>query len=260
MKDNSETSWETSASWYDKTVGEKGHYYHQQVVVPGALRLLNLKPANTLLDLACGQGILARQIPKGTGYLGIDASASLIASAKKSAVKGSQEFLVHDLDKPLDLKRRTFTHAACILALQNIEDPSQLLRTASDLLQPGGTFVLVINHPCFRIPRQSHWGIDEQKKLQYRRLDLYMSSLKIPIQTHPSKQRESPQTWSFHRPLSVYCAYLNQAGFAIRSIEEWCSDKKSTGKMAPLENRSRKEFPLFLAIAAETQRSHSTNQ
>ena len=29
-----DTSWETSSAWYDKIVGAKGHYYHEQVILP----------------------------------------------------------------------------------------------------------------------------------------------------------------------------------------------------------------------------------
>ncbi|MBY0528756.1 MAG: methyltransferase domain-containing protein [Rhabdochlamydiaceae bacterium] len=252
MKDRHiDTSWESSSLWYDKTVGAQGHYYHRQVVLPGALKLLGLKPNDSLLDLACGQGILARHIPKAVSYLGVDASRSLIQSAKQTRVHPSHLFAVHDLNLPLTLDHPPFTHAACILALQNIDSPETLFQTASLALKSQGTLVLVINHPCFRIPRQSHWGIDPQKKLQYRRLDMYMSALKIPIQTHPSQKNDSPTTWSFHRPLSTYTRLLKEAGFNISAIEEWCSDKKSTGKMASVENRSRQEFPLFLAIAAQ---------
>jgi hypothetical protein len=38
-----ETSWENSHSWYDKTVGERGHYYHQSVIFPKTLNLLKFK-------------------------------------------------------------------------------------------------------------------------------------------------------------------------------------------------------------------------
>jgi len=34
-------------------------------------------------------------------------------------------------------------------------------------------------------------------------------------------------------------------------MEEWISDKKSTGAKARMENRSREEFPLFLALLAQ---------
>jgi hypothetical protein len=43
---------------------------------------------------------------------------------------------------------------------------------------------------------------------------------------------------------------LKDAGFAIDVIEEWTSDKESEGRAARMENRSRSEFPLFLAIKA----------
>ena len=245
-----DTTWEASSSWYDKIVGAKGHYYHQQVILPGVLKLLaqEKKPHLHVLDLACGQGILARHLPKGMKYLGIDGSPSLIQYAKKHTPKS--QFSVADLSHPIDLPYKEFSAATCILALQNLVDPAPLLQTASAHLEQGAPFLIVLNHPCFRIPRQSGWEIDPQKKLQYRRVDRYMTSLKIPIQTHPGQQNSSEQTWSFHSSLSTLSAALKKAGFFIDLIEEWCSNKKSTGKTAPMENRSRQEFPLFLVLVA----------
>jgi hypothetical protein len=109
----------------------------------------------------------------------------------------------------------------------------------------------VLNHPCFRIPRQSSWGVDLEKKIQYRRIDRYFSSMKIPIQSHPSKGAQSSHTSSFHHSLSRYVQWLKQTGFVIETMDEWCSDKKSTGKHAKMEDTSRAEFPLFLAIVAK---------
>lgn len=252
MEKDLDTSWESSACWYDKTVGPHGHYYHQHVIFPHLLRLANFgqNSSPSVLDLACGEGILARHLPQEVAYVGVDASASLIASARKKVRRPHCHFHIADLSQPLELNTPCFTHAVCLLAAQNIENLSILFQNASRYLQERGSFLCVLNHPCFRIPRQSHWGIDPQKKGQYRRMDLYMSSLKIPIQTSPSQHSHSPSTWSFHRPLSVYSAALQEAGFMIELIEEWCSDKQSTGKTAAMENRSRREFPLFIAICS----------
>lgn len=244
-----QTSWEDSKKWYDRAVGKEGHYYHRQVIVPGVLRLLELDqiPSPKVLDLACGQGILARHLPKQADYVGVDLSAGLIRAAKTYS---KHRFLVADVCRPLPLKERDFTHAALILALQNLPEGQKALETAAHHLQPGGRLAIVLNHPCFRIPRQSSWGEDKAKKVQYRRIDRYMSSLEVPLKTHPGKA-DSPQTLSFHHPLSTYTQWLRKAGFALTVIEEWCSDKKSEGGKARMEDASRREFPLFLTILAQ---------
>ncbi len=242
------TSWESSHRWYDSIVGEKGHYYHEHVILPNTLRLLNLKANDSLLDLGCGQGILSRHIPSQVAYTGVDASPSLIREAKN---RSRHTFQVADITEPLNLP--PFSHAAMILVLQNIEADELAIANAAHSLKSGGKFLIVLNHPCFRIPRQSSWGIDEAKKLQYRRIDLYMTPLKIPIQTHPGSSENSPQTWSFHQPLSHYITALAKVGFVIEQLEEWMSDKTSSGGKSRMENRSRNEFPLFLALLARKQ-------
>jgi ubiquinone/menaquinone biosynthesis C-methylase UbiE len=240
-------SWEKAHHWYDRIVGEKGHYYHEQVIIPNVLRLLNLTPATALLDIGCGQGILARHLPDQVHYMGIDIAPSLIRAAKKYCRATQQHrFLVADAAQSLPLQNQ-FSHAAIILTLQNIAQPLAVLKNIYPHLKSQGQLIIVLNHPYFRIPRQTHWEIDREKKIQYRRVDRYLSALKIPIQMHPGK-KESSTTTSYHFPLSTYSQWLKEAGFVIEWIEEWCSDKTSTGGAAAMENRSRQEFPLFLAL------------
>ncbi len=242
------TSWEPVQKWYHGLVGEEGHYYHRQIILPGVLRLLG--QPKSVLDLGCGNGILARYLPKETHYMGIDAAPSLIKAAKKNDTVSNHQYLLADITKPFKLEAHRFSHATLILAAQNLEFPLKAFQNAKNYLEPGGKFILVVNHPCFRIPRQSSWEIDENKKIQYRRLDRYLTSLKIPIQAHPGKGELSPSSVSFHYPLSSFAQWLSEAGFAIDWMEEWCSDKVSIGKAAKMENRAREEFPLFLAIRA----------
>jgi ubiquinone/menaquinone biosynthesis C-methylase UbiE len=248
-----QTEWEKVGKWYDQTVGQKGHYYHREVILPKLLFLLDLDryDSPSLLDLACGQGVLARHIPSHVTYTGVDLARSLIASANKKRAGGKQTFVVGDICKPLPLEKRDFTHATLVLALQNVNAPDQALLQAAKHLVKGGILAIVLNHPCFRIPRQSSWGVDSERKLQYRRIDTYLSSQKIPIQTHPGEGERSETTWSFHHSLTLYSRYLADAGFVIILIDEWTSDKKSIGKEAKMENRARSEFPLFLTFLAQ---------
>lgn len=246
MKDS---SWENSQKWYNDLVGPSGHYYHTEIVLPNTLRLLSLTPDSKLLDMACGQGVLSRAIPKIASYTGYDLSPSLIQEAKKLNRDKSHQFFVQDAEKALPSSVGTFTHGSCLLALQNIPSPKLAIQSLAPHLQKGARFVCVLNHPCFRIPRMSGWQVDTQKKLQSRRLDVYMSPQKIPMATHPSDPK-SETTWSFHHPLSYFFDSFKSSGFYIETLEEWCSNKTSSGKMASAENRARKEFPLFLAIVA----------
>ncbi len=246
------SSWEPVEKWYKGTVGEDGHYYHQQIVLPGVMRLLALNPQknHSLLDIACGSGVLARQLSKDIEYTGVDISPSLVKSAVSMDKNPKHQYIVADATKPIPVKKRDFTHAAIVLAIQNMEEPRQAFANISQHLAPQGCLVIAMNHPCFRIPRQSSWKVDEQQKVQYRRIDRYSSPLNIPIQASPSKGAESATTWSYHFPLADYSKWLFETGFAIELIEEWHSDKVSTGGAAKMENRSRLEFPLFLAIRA----------
>ena len=238
------TSWENVAKWYDTYLEDEGHYYHKEIILPYLKP--KLKKMKGLLDVGCGQGVLSRQIPKGVKYVGIDNSKSLISEAKKRAKDPNHHFHVQDATQPFELG--PFSHAVQILSLQNMEDPAAVVQNVGANLNQGGTYILVLNHPCFRIPRQSSWEYDEGKKLQYRRVDRYMEPLEIPIQMKPSQKEKSPTTLSFHHSLADITKWLKASGLCIIDLDELISQKTSTGGRAKAENRCRKEFPLFMAL------------
>ena len=60
----STTSWDEVSKWYDQLVGERGSDFHQQVVMPGALKILKPVAGQKILDLACGQGVFCRELSK----------------------------------------------------------------------------------------------------------------------------------------------------------------------------------------------------
>ncbi len=242
-------SWQKVAPWYNRITEQgKGHYYHQHVVIPGVLKLLDLKPGSKLLDIACGNGVLAQALPKNVEYFGVDVAPALINEAKRMDHNSKHEYLLADVIKPFSVPT-DFTHSAVVLSLQNIRNPEAALQNISDHVLSGSTLVIVLNHPAFRIPRQTAWGIDEGRKIQYRRIDKYMDPMQIPINMNPS-DRNSQVTMSYHFPISTYSKMLKNAGFVIDEIEEWTSDKESEGRAGRMENRSRAEIPLFLAIKA----------
>lgn len=242
--------WDQAARWYDSLVGFKGSEYQQNIILPGTERLLGLKKGREVLDLACGQGVLSRHLAqKGLQVTGLDVSAELIRFAGRRSGRGVR-FVCADAADPKALQDKTFDAVACLLAIQNIEHLQPVFENVRRWLKPQGRFVMVTTHPCFRIPRQTHWGWDEEKKIQYRRVDLYLSPNTIPILT-PPMARSHVYTMTYHRSLQDYFVALNAAGLQVDLLEEWPSHKTSEpGKRAKAENRARQEIPLFLALRA----------
>lgn len=241
---NRSTSWQNVHGWYDKKVGLSGHEYHQTVIFPHLLPRLK---TGSIADLACGQGVLGRMIPKETVYMGFDIAPDFIRIAQTADAAPKHGYQVHDCTKPIQ-GAKSYDHVVSILAAQNIEDLPSFVKNGSALAAKGGHFHLVINHPCFRIPRQSGWGEDKERKIQYRRVDRYLSPLSIPIQAHPGQGEKSPETWSFHKSLTDFMTPFFQEGFVLTALEEWASPKKSEGSKAKMEDRAREEIPLFLYL------------
>ena len=245
------TLWDQASRWYDSLVGSQGTDFHKDIIMPGVYNMLNPKKGDRILDLACGQGVFSRFLhKKGIRVEGLDSSAELINRAK-SRSNSSIRYRVGDVANSENFAKDRFNGMACLMAIQNIKNINALFENAAIGLKSQCCFVVVMTHPCFRIPRQTHWGWDEEKKLEYRRVDHYLSETDVPILTPPFANKDS-YTLTYHRPLQSYVVALSKAGFALDGLEEWISNKKSQpGKRAKAENRSRKEIPLFLALRAK---------
>lgn len=104
----------------------------------GLVSLLDPQPRESILDLGCGTGHLAQAIAElGASVVGIDSSASMIASAR--AAHPHLEFLVADA--------RTFSRASHFdaifsnAALHWITEAEQVVQCIATSLKAGGRFV-----------------------------------------------------------------------------------------------------------------------
>ncbi len=234
------------SEWYDEYL-ESADTYQEKVIAPNLLRILALRRGERVLDIACGQGYFTRLFAEaGARADGADISAELVEIARKR----SPEVRYH-VASATDLAfavEGEYDVASIILALQNIEDMDEAIAEASRILKTGGRFILVLNHPAFRSPKRSSWGYDETAKVQYRRVDAYLSASHEKIAMHPG-ERASETTVSYHRSLQDIFKSLTKSGFVMTRLEEWISHKKSEkGPRQAAEDRARKEIPLFLML------------
>ncbi len=253
-----QTSWGEVAEWYNKHLESESGTYHTKIIFPNVMRLLGDRAHKKILDMACGQGIFAEQLRAEGAYVtGVDISKELIAFAEKKnesiKTKDTHKVTYHvtSADNLFMLKDASFDSVVCILAIQNIENLQKTISEASRVLATGGTFLLVLNHPSFRNPKQTSWGYSESEDIQYRRVDEYMSESRIAIDMTPGSKNDKKFTISFHRPLQIFVKALSKSGFMINHLEEWTSHKESgKGTRQRAENKARKEIPMFMCIKA----------
>ena len=106
---------------------------------------------------------------------------------------------------------------------------------------------MVLNHPAFRIPKQSSWQNDND--MQYRRIDAYMTETKIKMDMNPGKRDDKVYTYTYHRPMQYYFKIFANCGFSVVRLEEWQSHKESEqGPRKDTEDRARREFPMFMCL------------
>lgn len=253
MKMNKSTSWGKVANWYDNFLEKNDDSYQRQLILPNLIRLLKIKREEVLLDLGCGQGFFSREFKRsGAKVIGVDISPELIEIAKKHR-NGLIEYHVaaaHDLGF---IRAESIDKIAIILTLQNIQNINDVIKECRRVLKPKEKLFIVLNHPAFRIPKKTSWGWDNEKKVQYRKIDEYLSESGEKIQMHPGI-KPSEKTISFHRPLQFYFKILSNNGFCVSRLEEWNSHKTSEpGPKAEAENKARREIPLFLFLEAIKQ-------
>jgi 23S rRNA-/tRNA-specific pseudouridylate synthase/ubiquinone/menaquinone biosynthesis C-methylase UbiE len=165
-----DTSWDNVADWYDAMVEDERSDHFQQVILPGAIRLLKPTAGMRILDVACGQGALCRQLVQlDAEAVGIDASPRLIEAARRRSKEMNLDIRYEVGDaRQLESMRealgagetdgRPFDAILTSMALMNIDPLEPVLRGCASLLKPGGALVAIILHPAFRSPRQTSWA------------------------------------------------------------------------------------------------------
>jgi len=146
--------WNRNARFWDARMGE-GNDWHKNLIAPAVTRLLDPRPGETIVDLACGNGLFARALAElGLRVLACDFSHEFLECARaRSAGHGDRiEYRRMDLTAPEQLATlgiAQFDAAVCNMAIMDIASINPLLAAVASALRPRGRFVFSIMHPCF---------------------------------------------------------------------------------------------------------------
>ena len=136
------------AEAYDRSVGDG-------VDDPATRALLDLVPACDglrVLDLACGQGRVSRELARrGATVVGIDISDALLrrARAAERTEPLGVTYVRADATSPDALPNLMFDGVVCNFGLSDIDDLDAALTTVDRVLVDDGWLAFSILHPCF---------------------------------------------------------------------------------------------------------------
>lgn len=92
----------------------------------------------------------------------------LLIRAGRRALGSQGRLFVGDarnLSQVPGLQAESFDAVVFLLSIQDMDPLPAVLRSAAWSLRAGGRLVILMTHPCFRVPRQSGWDWDAQRKL-----------------------------------------------------------------------------------------------
>jgi len=246
--------WDALAHWYDSWMGAEGGEHHRKLAIPAVLDLLQLQPGEHLLDIGAGQGVLAPHVAlTGASYTGVEISPRLLALAQKRH-RANGRFLQGDarrLRNVEGLNAKQFDAVVFLLSIQDMNPLDSVLESAAWALRGGGRLVILMTHPCFRVPRQSSWEHDTDRDMCFRRVDRYLTPLAVPIKSYRHGKNRSGVSISFHRPLSHYINGLASCGLLVDELQEITTFETRASKA---EQRANVEIPLFVGLRAQKVR------
>jgi 2-polyprenyl-3-methyl-5-hydroxy-6-metoxy-1,4-benzoquinol methylase len=83
MNEDGRELWDRKAVFWDELQGTEGTKFHRYLISPLVERLVALKPGERVLDIACGNGVLARRLAELGGHVtAVDFSPVLIQRAR----------------------------------------------------------------------------------------------------------------------------------------------------------------------------------
>lgn len=120
LNDISVAAWEANAVFWDNHMGDEGNEFFNDLEMPAVEKLTAVKDGDHILDLATGNGLLARRLA-GLGAIvrGTDASQNLIKLAEQRSNKEEASRITYslldvtkdaDFDKTIDEGRNVILY------------------------------------------------------------------------------------------------------------------------------------------------------
>ena len=219
--------WNANAPFWDARMGE-GNDFHLKRLLPSLERLLAPRAGERILEVACGNGQLARWMSeRDVHVVATDLSENLIelARARSRGRHGRIDYRVVDASDRRALEQLgsgEYDAVVCNMALMDMPSVDALAEAAPVLLTSSGRLVFSVTHPCFNMGdagRVARWSDED---------GVVRESIGIEIHRYltPRKVRGlamigQPEVQSYYeRPLSVLLGAFLRSGLVLDALDE----------------------------------------
>lgn len=212
------------AAWYNESI--QADLLIHDLILPHLFDLVGDVQGLSVCDLACGQGVLSRQLARGGAkVVGVDLSVKMLEIARhdEEAESLGITYLQDDAQTLTAIADATFDGVLCNMSLMDIPDLGATFQAVRRVLRPQGWFVFSITHPCFLTP-SSRW-VAEVDGTVNREVRGYFEEV-FWRSDNPHGVRG--KVGAYHRMLSTYINTLTEAGLTLECLVE----PQATGDMA----------------------------
>jgi SAM-dependent methyltransferase len=205
--------WEANATWWQEGFTEGADPEYAEQIMPIAAEWL--AGFDSVLDLGCGEGQVARQTVAGgaSRVVGVDPTHNQVVEASHRG--GGPRYGIADA-AALPFGDASFDAVGACLVFEHIDTVDEAIAEVARVLRPGGRFVFFLNHPLLQTPG-SGW-IDDQvldPPEQYWRIGPYL------VEDRSIEEVSKDVFIPFvHRPLSRYVNALADAGLGLTRMLE----------------------------------------
>lgn len=133
---------------YMRVANRLGRYEGNEEEAPLAMRLLDLRPGDRVLDAGCGLGrFVAALADNGIDAVGVDISEIAIAEAKRE--HPAPTYYVADLMQPLPPELKGFDGLVSLSSSfgfgESVADDEAMMRAYHEVLRPGGRMAMELS-------------------------------------------------------------------------------------------------------------------
>ena len=246
MRATSEGEWEQVAGWWQDNFTEGADPEYEEQILP--LTVEHVGDARRVLEVGTGEGQVARALAGDRlvdrVVIGLDPTANQIDEADRRG--GGPVYLRAGADA-IPFADGSFNSVVACLVFEHIDAVDEAIAEVARILEPGGRFVFLLNHPLLQTPG-SGW-IDDQvldPPEQYWRIGPYLD------EAVTMEQVEKGVFIRFvHRPLSRYVNALADHGLLLERMVEPAPPKGFLDR-APEYTEAASVPRLLLLVARRT--------